>query len=96
MARAGALRSHGLSSTFRPTVPPSTAAPGDLALGSVLAAGAPAPAMEVPRARAPASALHTHPWEAVALSEEVAAPEGVPARTWGARSPAVLMSQWPL
>jgi len=87
VARAGALVSHGLSSTFWPTVPPSTAAPGDLALGSALAAGAPAPATGVPRARAPTSALHTHPWE------QVVAPEGVPARTWGTRSPAVLMSQ---
>ena len=96
LARAGALGLHGLSSTFRPTVPPSTAAPGDLALGSALAAGAPAPATGVPRAQAPASALHNHPWEATALSEGVTAPQGIPAHTWGSSSPAVLMSQWPL
>jgi len=52
-----------------------------------------APATGVPRARAPASALRTHPRDAVAISEQVAEPQGAPACTWATRSPAVLMSQ---
>ncbi|KAK4815096.1 hypothetical protein QYF61_015579 [Mycteria americana] len=56
----------------------STAAPGGLPLDSALAAGAAAPVTRVPRARAPASALHTHPCEAVAVSEWVAGGRGRP------------------
>ncbi|XP_054694692.1 PHD finger protein 7-like [Grus americana] len=49
------------------------AAPRDLASDSAPAAEAVAPVTWVPRARAPASALHTHPCEAVAVSERAAA-----------------------
>lgn len=78
LARAGALESHCLKGTFGPTVPPSTAAPGDPAFDSALAAGTAATVTWVPRARAPASALHTHPCEAVGVSEWVAGGRGRP------------------
>ena len=78
LARPGALESHCLNSTFRPTVPPSTAAPRHLAFDSALAAAAAAPVMWVPRARAPALALHRHPREAGAASEREAGGRGRP------------------
>lgn len=45
LARAGALLSPCLTSTFQTTVPPSTAAPGDLTCDSALAVRAAAPFM---------------------------------------------------